>query len=75
MRLLRGKITRRASSDRLLEFLLELKIFVAEDLGNAPEENAGMRGHSLVGMQTLLKELVLLLDRFADDESASPFPE
>ena len=67
-------MTRRATSDRLLEFLLELKIFVAEDLGNGPEENAGMRGHSLVGMQALLKELVLLLDRFADDESASPFP-
>ena len=29
-----------------------------------------MRGHSLVGMQALLKELILLLTRFSDDESS-----
>lgn len=68
-------VRRRGSSDRLLAFLLELKIFIAEDLGNAPEENAGMRGHSLVGLQALLKELILLQSRFADDESGFPrFP-
>ena len=61
----------RASSERLIEFLLELKLYISEDLASSSNEKAGMRGHSLLGMQSLVKELLLLLTRFQDDESNS----
>ena len=60
----------RASSERLIEFLLELKLYISEDLAGSANEKAGMRGHSLLGMQSLAKELLLLLTRFQDDESS-----